>query len=70
MSSSGIDTLVFKPHSTWTAPTSKANQCSVFISQIMSAASWALDSTFQKFYNKEIVCQTQANVDSFDKAIL
>ena len=54
MSISGIDTSVFKPHSTRAASTSKASQCSVPISQIMSAASWASDSTFHKFYKKEI----------------
>ncbi len=69
MSISGIDTSVFKPHSTRAASTSKASQCSVPISQIMSAASWASDSTFHKFYKKEI---DQANdmTDTFGQAIL
>ena len=69
MGLSGIDTSVFKPHSTRAASTSKASKCSVPISHIMSAASWASDSTFHKFYKRE-VGQLQDSADTFGQAIL
>ena len=69
MSLSGIDTSVFKPHSTRAASTSKASKCSVPISHIMSAASWASDSTFHKFYKRE-VGQLQDSAHTFGQAIL
>ena len=69
MSLSGIDTSVFKPHSTRAASTSKASKCSVPISHIMSAASWPSDSTFHKFYKRE-VGQLQDSADTFGQAIL
>ena len=69
MSLSGIDTSVFRPRNTRAASTSKASKCSVPISHIMSAASWASDSTFHKFYKREIG-QLQDNADTFGQAII
>ena len=48
----GIDTAVFKAHSTRAASTSKAHLEGVSVSEIMKNASWSNESTFQKFYNK------------------
>jgi len=57
MSISGVDTDVFKPHSTRSASTSKANVKQVPLECILSAAMWTNGSTFAKFYNKPIVSQ-------------
>ena len=69
MGISGIDTSVFKPHSTRAASTSKASKCCVPIAHIMPAASWTSDSTFHKFYKKEID-QDGDVADTFGQAIL
>ena len=54
MQLSGIDTEMYKPHSTRAASTSKAKQCNVPISDIMGSASWSTDSTFHRFYDRHI----------------
>ncbi len=51
---SGVDTAVFKPHSTRAASASAADQQNVPISDILATAGWATERTFQKFYNKPI----------------
>ena len=55
LSAAGIDTTVFTPHSTRAASTSKAKARSVPMDVIMSLAGWSKATTFQRFYNKEIV---------------
>ena len=39
----GVDTTVFKPHSTRVASTSKARTCNVQLPAVMKAASWSSD---------------------------
>ena len=51
---SGIDVNKFKPHSTRSASTSRANQCSVPLDKILATAGWSSATTFAKFYNKPI----------------
>jgi hypothetical protein len=71
MKCAGIDTAVYRPHSTRAASTSKANQCNVAISSIMKAASWASDCTFHKFYNKQVgEGHEDCENDRFGQAIL
>ena len=48
----GIDTTVFKAHSTRAAAVSKAHQEGISVSEIMKNACWTNESTFQRFYNK------------------
>ena len=50
----GIDTNVFKAHSTRGESTSKANKFGISVQQIMQKANWKSASTFQKFYNKPV----------------
>lgn len=50
----GVDTEVFKPHSTREASTSKANKFGLSLQQIMNKANWKSANTFQRFYNKPI----------------
>lgn len=54
MALSGIDVSVFKAHSVRSASTSKAQCCSIPIGDILKVAGWSRESTFAKFYRKEI----------------
>ena len=60
----GVDTTVFKPHSTRAASTSKAYGCNVSLPAVMKAASWTSDCVF----NKPV--QPQNLLVSFSHAIL
>ena len=68
MQQAGIDTSVFKPHSTRAASTSKARSCNVSLTSVMKAASWRSDCVFSRFHNKPI--QLHDVSDSFSHAIL
>ena len=48
MKAAGIDTTVFKPHSTRGAATSAAKAANVPLQEIMNTAGWRSDSTFAK----------------------
>jgi site-specific recombinase XerD len=50
----GIDTSVFKAHSTRGASTSKAFKFGMSLGQIMSMANWKSAGTFNRFYNKPV----------------
>ena len=51
---SGIDSKVFKGHSTKAASTSAAKQHAISLDTIMACAGWSNVQTFAKFYHKEI----------------
>ena len=55
LSSAGIDTKKFRPHSTRTAAVSAANNASVPLDEILSTSGWSSVSTFAQFYNKPVV---------------
>ena len=58
--SSGINTEVFSAHSTRHASTSAAKRLGVDLELIRKTAGWTDNSaTFAKFYNREIVSNTQ-----------
>lgn len=65
MKDAGINTSVFKPHSTRGAATSAAKAANVPIHEIMNTAGWRSDSTFAKFYDRPIT-----NESNFAEAIL
>ena len=67
MQVAGIDTSIFKPHSTRVASTSKANSRQVPINSILKVASWSTDCVFNKFYNKPV---QNSNSTGFGQAIL
>ena len=50
----GIDTSIFKGHSIRGASTSKAANVGVTIEDILKAADWSAESTFQKFSYKPV----------------
>ena len=68
MQKAGVDTTIFKPHSTRAASTSKARSCNVSLPVIMKAASWSSDCVLNTFYNKPV--QSPNVSDSFSHAIL
>ena len=57
----GINTSVFKSHSTRAAATSAAHLANVNVELIMKAAGWTNVSTFAKFYKKPIQENTWAD---------
>lgn len=68
MQKAGVDTTIFKPHSTRAASTSKARSCNVSLPAVMKAASWSSDCIFNTFYNNPV--QPLNSSDSFSHAIL
>ena len=66
LSLAGIDTSKFCAHSTRAASTTKALNSGVSIADIMAQAYWSGESTFQRFYHKEIDDGSEA----FQKAVL
>ena len=59
LSSAGIDTKTFEPHSTRTAAVSAASNSLVSLDEILSTTGWSSESTFAKFYNKPVVRESQ-----------
>ena len=65
MKNSGIDTNQFTAYSTRAAAVSKAAETSIPMECILKTAGWSRESTFAKFYHKNIVTET-----SFSETIL
>lgn len=61
MTSAGVDTTIFKPHSTRAAATSKAKTASVPIQEILKTAGWSSSRYFDKFYDKPVESSTFAS---------
>ena len=59
MKDAGIDVSIFKSHSVRGATCSKAAGVGVTTKQILEAADWSSEGTFQKFYHR--------NLDGSDK---
>ena len=51
----GIDTSVFKGHSSHSASLSEANLAGASISDILSMGSWSNEIVWQKYYDKPIL---------------
>lgn len=51
----GIDTEIYKPHSCRAAAVSKAKQIGISLQDILNRGSWSSDSTFNKYYDKDII---------------
>ena len=69
MIAAGIDTTIFHPHSCRAASTSKANAAGVPLHQILRAGQWSQESTFFRFYCKQIITSDLTNVQ-FANALL
>ena len=50
----GIDTKIFKGHSTRSASTSKAGLAGLSVKDILERGSWTNASTWQRFYNRQV----------------
>jgi len=64
LSAAGIDTEIFKAHSVRGASTSKAAESGISSAEILVAADWSTESTFQRFYYKPV------QKTAFGKAVL
>lgn len=60
---SGIDTNCFKPHSTRSAAASAAKTAKIPINVILQTAGWSSESTFQKFYDRQIQNEPTVSTD-------
>ena len=49
----GVGTFIFKGHSTRGASSSKAALSGVTVSDILQAADWSSEGTFQRFYHRQ-----------------
>lgn len=54
LQNAGIDIVSFSAHSTRGAASSKAILMGVTIDSVLRAANWAAESTFRRFYNREL----------------
>ena len=61
----GTDVSIFKGHSTRAASSSKAIKVGLCLSDILARGSWSSSSTWQRFYNKQIVNDN----DVYQKAV-
>ena len=66
LSLAGIDTNVFKGHSSRSAASSRAELAGASISEILSMGSWSNESVWQKYYNKPVLTPEE----SFQKKLL
>ena len=55
MTQAGIDTTIFKPHSTRSAATSKAYHNNVSLATILASVGWRSESTFGRHYEKSTI---------------
>ena len=60
LESAGIDTSIFKGHSTRSASTSKARSRGVPLEEVVKMADWSGTSTFKRFYYRPTFYQTYA----------
>ena len=66
MKDAGLDISTFKPGSTRAAATSKAHQAGVPMDEILRAGAWSSETTFRKWYKKELL----RDKEKFVKAVL
>ena len=58
LKAAGIQTDLFKPYSTRSASASKAARAQIPLADIMKMAGWSRESTFEKFYHKNLIKNT------------
>ena len=56
----GIDVSIFKGHSTRAASSSKASKAGLSLADILTRGSSSSSSTWQRFYNKQIMNENDA----------
>ncbi len=66
MKDAGVDTDIFKPHSTRAASTSAASRGNLPVDTVLAAGGWASEKNFQMYYNKPV----QTSKDDFATSVL
>ena len=61
MTMAGIDTAIFRPHSTRAASASKAAK-HIPLQDILKSAGWSRETTFTKYYNKKVQKQEGTSI--------
>ena len=54
LTNGGVDMSIFTPHSIRSASTSTAMKAKVPLDTTLKTAGWTKDSTFRKYYNKDV----------------
>lgn len=54
LADAGVETDLFKAHSTRSVSTSAASKKGVMVGDIMATAGWSRNTTFERFYHKQI----------------
>ena len=57
MAEAGIDTSIFKAHSTRSASTSKARALGLAVEHIVKQGNWSKAQTFHKHYHKQVIIE-------------
>ena len=66
-----INTNVYKPHSCWSASTSKARDHGVSFTDILKRGCWKSQNTFIKLYSKDIINKENSREDlDYSKLLL
>ena len=67
---SGIDTNVFAAHSCRSALVSKAKINGIGINKIMKRVCWKSESTFKKFYDKDIINDNNSDKLNYEEGVI
>ena len=70
MTEAGIDTALFKAHSTRGASTSKAAAMGLSCKEILAMAKWKKQSTFYKHYHRQAVANSEKKTKRFESSVL
>ena len=70
MQKAGLDTKIFKPHSTRAASSSAAAAKAIPIDSILGAAGWASANTFAKYYNRPIEQAETIHMKEYGHSVL
>ena len=70
MTEGGVDTSLFRAHSTRGAATSKAAAMGLSIKEIMSMAKWKRQATFYKHYHRLVVAGNEEKPTGFEASVL
>ena len=61
MKNAGVDTSIYSAHSTRGASASKAVANGVSIDSVLQTANWSRESTFTRFYHRNVASHTVAS---------
>ena len=64
---SGINTDIFQPHSIRGASSSKVSMKGLSVQDILNRGNWSNESTWQRFYHKEVVTSAKRFQDALLK---